>query len=195
LRGHGPVPRVHRRVAPGDGGTAGGLSARVRAAALRCAAMPALLVYGDTERSATLRHEVPIVIADPFLFVENDGSTVVLTNPLERDRIARVLPRAEILMINELGFLDLIRGGMSRDDAELEVVSRAVKRAGVRSASVPPELPVAVADRLRADGVELTVDGALFEARRRAKNAFELDGIRRAQKAADAGMAASASLL
>jgi Xaa-Pro aminopeptidase len=75
------------------------------------------------------------------------------------------------------------------------VVSRAVARAGLRAASVPPELPVAVADRLRAAGVELTVDGPAFEARRRAKNAFELAGIRRAQKAAEAGMSAAAELL
>jgi len=157
--------------------------------------MGALLIYGDTERSATLRHEVPIAIGDPFLFVQNDGPPLILTNPLERERIARAVPDAELVLMNELGFLDLIRGGMARDDAELEVVSRAVARAGVRAASVPPELPVAVADRLRADGVELAVDGALFESRRRSKNAFELAGIRRAQKAAEAGMAAAAELL
>jgi Xaa-Pro aminopeptidase len=54
---------------------------------------------------------------------------------------------------------------------------------------------VAVADRLRADGIELTVDGELFEGRRRAKNEFELAGIRRAQAAAEAGMAAAADAL
>jgi Xaa-Pro aminopeptidase len=157
--------------------------------------MAALLIYGDTERSATLRHEVPLAIGDPFLFVQNHGAPLILTNPLERERIARALPDAELVMMNELGFLDMIRGGMPRDEAELEVVSRAVSRAGVRAASVPPELPVAVADRLRADGVELTVDGAAFEARRRAKNDFEMAGIRRAQKAAEAGMSAAAALL
>src|SRR3954451_23574198 len=155
----------------------------------------ALLIYGDTERSAAMRHEVPLAIGDPFLFIQNDGAPLIVTNPLERERIARALPDAELVMMNELGFLDLIRGGMARDEAELEVVARACARAGVRAASVPPELPVAVADRLRADGVELTVDGAAFEARRRAKNDFELAGIRRAQKAAEAGMSAAAELL
>jgi Xaa-Pro aminopeptidase len=157
--------------------------------------MGALLIYGDTERSATLRHEVPVAIGDPFLFVQNDGAPLIVTNALERERIARAVPDAELVLMNELGFFDLIHGGMARDEAELEVVSRAVARAGVREASVPPELPVAVADRLRADGIELTVDGHAFEARRRSKNAFELAGIRRAQKAAEAGMSAAASLL
>jgi Xaa-Pro aminopeptidase len=157
--------------------------------------MTALLIYGDTERSAALRHEVPLAIGDPFLFIQNEGAPVILTNALERERIARALPDAELVLMNELGFFELIRGGMSRDEAELEVVARAVTHARVRAASVPPELPVAVADRLRADGVELTVDGPAFEARRRAKNEFELAGIRRAQKAAEAGMAAAAELL
>src|SRR3954463_1171882 len=157
--------------------------------------MTALLIYGDTERSAALRHEVPLAIGDPFLFIQNDGPALIMTNALERERIAQALPDAELLLMNELGFFELIRGGMSRDEAELEVVARAVTRAGVRAASVPPELPVAVADRLRADGVELTVDGSAFEARRRAKNDFELEGIRRAQRAAEAGMSAAAELL
>ena len=66
---------------------------------------------------------------------------------------------------------------------------------GVNAAVVPPELPVAVADRLRSDGIELSVDGPAFEARRRSKNEFELAGIRRAQKAAEEGMSAAAALL
>ena len=33
----------------------------------------ALLLYGDTERNAALRHEVPIVVIDPFLFGVVDG--------------------------------------------------------------------------------------------------------------------------
>ncbi|MEA2468955.1 MAG: Xaa-Pro aminopeptidase [Thermoleophilaceae bacterium] len=158
--------------------------------------MGAFLIFGDTERSAALRHEVPLAIGDPFLFIGRNGAApVIVTNALERDRIARVVPEAELVLMNELGFLDLIRGGMSRHDAELEVVSRAVRRAGVDAALVPAELPVAVADRLRADGIELTVDPATFEGRRRAKAPAELEGILRAQRAAEAGMAAAAAVL
>ena len=156
----------------------------------------ALLIYGDTERSATLRHEVPVAIGDPFLFVQADGAApLIVTNPLEHERIARALPDAELVLMNELGFLDLIRGGMPRAEAELEVVARAVERAGARHLAVPPELPVVVADRLRADGLTLEVDGELFEMRRRSKSEAELAGIRRAQRAAEAAMAAAAGVL
>lgn len=139
---------------------------------------------------------MPLAIGDPFLFIDrNSAPPLILTNALEADRIARVLPDAELVLMNELGYLDMIRGGTPRSEAELEVVARAVERAGVRAALVPFDLPVAVADRLRAGGIELTVDEAAFEARRRSKSGAELEGIRRAQRAAEAGMAAAAGLL
>ena len=157
--------------------------------------MSGVLLHGATVRSPALRHEVPLVIIDPFTYLENDGRAVIVTNPLERTRIAAVRPDAELLGIDELGLFDLVATGMPRHLAELEVISRAVARAGLRSALVPPELPVAVADRLRADGVELVVDHEVFAARRRVKSDAELAGILRAQRAAEAGMTAAAALL
>ena len=51
--------------------------------------MPAILICGDTLRSPELRHEVPLGIGDPFLYLETDGRRAVLTNVLEVDRIAQ----------------------------------------------------------------------------------------------------------
>jgi Xaa-Pro aminopeptidase len=158
--------------------------------------MPPLLLYGDTARSAALRHEIPLDIIDPFLFVARDGGApFVLTNALERMRIAEVLPDAELALVDELGLFELLSEGVPRHEAELDVVVRALDRAGVRDGLVPPEFPVAVADRLRAEGIDVRVDHDAFEARRRVKTGAELVGIRRAQAAAEAGMAAAARLL
>jgi Xaa-Pro aminopeptidase len=158
--------------------------------------MSSLLLFGDSERSAALRHEVPLAIIDPFLFAEVDGRRVIMTSLLERDRIAAVLPDAELLDMFELGLRDLItQNGMPREDAVREVTARAVAQIGVREAVVPGDFPLGVADRLRADGVTLTVDDSVFEARRRAKTGRELEGVRAAQRAAEAGMAAAAALL
>jgi len=154
-----------------------------------------VLIYADTERSATLRHEIPLAIGDPFLYVEADGRRVVLTNSLERDRLARAVPDVELVLGDELGLDDLVAEGMPRHEIDLELAARLCRRVDLRTAVVPPELPVVVADRLRADGIELRPDNAVFEARRRAKNDAELAGIRRAQVAAEAAMAACAALL
>src|SRR3954465_10127292 len=147
--------------------------------------MGALLIYGDTERSAALRHEVPLAIGDPFLFVGRDGAApLIVTSALEAERIARALPGAELVMMNELGFLDMIRDGTPRDEAELEVVVRGARRAGVEQAVVPPGRPGGVGGRLRAGGIGLVGDGPFFESRRRGKSDAELAGIRRAHRAA-----------
>ncbi len=157
--------------------------------------MPALLLYGDTERSAALRHEIPVAIMDPLLFAEVDGRRVVLTSMLERERVTRALPDAEVLEYFEFGWKELIEGGMSFAEAEVESVARAVRRIGIGEAIVPGEFPLALGDRLRADGIVLTVDDDTVEFRRRAKSPAELDGIRAAQHAAESGMAAARDLL
>jgi Xaa-Pro aminopeptidase len=84
---------------------------------------------------------------------------------------------------------------MERDDAVAEVALRACRRIGVRSAVVPPSFPLVVADRLRAGGIDLTVDAAVFRRRRRAKTAADLEGMRRAVGAAEEGMAVAADML
>jgi Xaa-Pro aminopeptidase len=89
----------------------------------------------------------------------------------------------------------LLESGSSRDELFLELLSRAVDRFGVREAIVDFDFPLGVAERLRADGVALTVDDETIKRRRRVKSDAELDGIRRAQKAAEAGMAAAAASL
>jgi Xaa-Pro aminopeptidase len=157
--------------------------------------MADMLLYGDTERSAALRHEVPIAIGDPFLWAEVDGAVVIMTSPLEHQRLAAALPDARLLSITDLGFHDLLRSGMPRHEIWLELVARAAAAAGVREATVDPEFPLAVADRLRADGLTLTVDHNLFADRRRRKSSAEMEGIVRAQRAAEAGMSAAAGLL
>jgi Xaa-Pro aminopeptidase len=154
-----------------------------------------LLLYGDTERYAALRHEIPVPITDPFLFAEVDGRQYVLTNHLEQGRLGRALPHAELLDYFELGYKELVERGLSVLQASREVEARAVRQIGIEDAIVPGDFPLALGDRLRHDGVVLTVDDAAVDLRRRAKTPVELDGIRAAQRAAEAGMAAAGELL
>jgi Xaa-Pro aminopeptidase len=154
-----------------------------------------MLLYGDTIRYPALRHEIPLAILDRLLLVARDGRALVLTSSLEAERISRVLPDAEVLLIDELGFYELIEGGMSLDEAELETAIRAVARWGIHDVVVPGDLPVAIADRLRDAGVRVDVDVDAVQGRRRVKNPAELAGIRRAQRAAEAGMAVAETLI
>lgn len=153
------------------------------------------LLFGDTQRSAALRHEVPITIIDPFLWAELDGRPVILTSRLEQERIAAALPNAEILDYFAFGMKELREQGLSHAAAECEVAARVARHLGLEAIVVPGDFPVALADRLRDDGVSVTVDDEAFHARRRAKSPQELEGIRVAQRAAEKGTAAAATLL
>ncbi len=157
--------------------------------------MPAALLYGDTVRYPALRHEIPLEIIDALLFVDTGGAAHVLTSSLEAARLHAALPEAELSLFEELGLFELVRQGMARDQAERMTVMRALEQWGVDSVVVPADLPVAVADAICAAGIELTVDSKAIEARRRVKSTAELEGIRRAQRAAEAGMAAGEALI
>jgi len=153
------------------------------------------LFYGDTERSAAMRHELPISIGDPFLLGIVGGRMHVVTNSLERARMAAAAPGAALHDVADLGFHELLESGMSYAEVDLELTSRAAAAMGVREAAADPEMGVVVADRLRADGVVLHPDHEAVAARRRVKSEAELAGIRRAQAAAEAGMSAAAAVL
>jgi Xaa-Pro aminopeptidase len=157
--------------------------------------MPAILICGDTLRSPELRHEVPLGIGDAFLYLEADGRRVVLTNTLEVDRIAQQAPELERLLGEQLGRDELIAQGLSFEAIDRELYVRAVREVGIARAVVPPDFPLAVADRLRAEGIELTADDELFAERRRRKSDAELAGIRRAARAAVAGVEEAARVL
>ena len=154
-----------------------------------------VLIHGDTHRSAALRHELPLGIADPFSYFEIDGRRVAVISSMEADRVKAAAPGVEVIDPYDLGLDGLIAQGMRWDELEPELCARAAAELGARNLLVPNALPVAVADRLRDDEIEIVPDEREFSRRRRAKNPAEIDGIRRAQAAADAAMARVAELL
>src|SRR3954451_15049356 len=149
--------------------------------------MPDVLMYADSYRSPELRHEGPIGIPDPFLYAEKDGTKHIAIGAMEIPRL-RELGLFELHPTEEYGSDELVRSGRSYSEVRQEVAGRAVKGLGITSAGGPGSPPPGLADRRRAAGVELKVDGLFFDDRRRVKTDVELAGIRRAQHAAEAGL-------
>jgi len=157
--------------------------------------MTALLLFGDTERSPALRHEVPLTILDSLMFCERDGRRYVLAKHLERSRIERALPDAEIVDFSDFGMKELAESGLSPEEAEREVAVRVARHIALSEATIPGDFPVALADRLRQEGIHLRVDDRAVQRRRRSKASSELDGIHAAQRAAESGIRAAAQML
>jgi Xaa-Pro aminopeptidase len=154
----------------------------------------AILIYGDSFRSADLRHAVPLGVPDPFLYAEQNGSRHVFANSMEGARL-RELGLFEVHVHEEFGIDELIESGVEPRELTAQLALRAAGSLGLKRATVPENFPVWLADRLRADGVELAVDQDLFDERRRAKTEAQLAGMKRAQRAAEAAMDACRELL
>jgi Xaa-Pro aminopeptidase len=154
-----------------------------------------VLICADTIRSPELRHEVPAEIMDPFLYAEVDGHRYAVVSQLEVQTVNKAAPDIEVIQPEQLGWDELVERHDDWEDAEQELIVRACRRMGIGEAIVPSTFPLELADRLRAAGVELTADHRAFEQRRRAKTQPELAGIERAQRAAEAAMAAATELL
>src|SRR4029079_4511757 len=146
-------------------------------------------------RSPELRHEVPVPIPDAFLYAEKDGRRVVILHSLEIPRVREDAPELEILPMAQFGMDELFAEGKKGWEVELEIAVRGCRELGIEHALVPPSFPLGHADHLRANGVEITVERTLFDDRRRSKNATEIAGIRRAQRACEAALDASRELL
>jgi Xaa-Pro aminopeptidase len=154
--------------------------------------MPDVLIYADTMRSPEMRHEVPVAVPDPFLYLEQDGTRHAVLTAFEVDRVKEA--GIEAHPYEEFGWDELVGKG-PREQQALVLYERVVDRFGIESAVVPPGFPLELADRLRAKGLELSVDRDLFTQRRRVKTDTELEGIRKAQRGTEAAMAAARELL
>jgi Xaa-Pro aminopeptidase len=151
------------------------------------------LIYGAPDASPDLFHAIPASILDPFLFIEGNGHRAATVTMLDAHKVRPY--GVEILDPYDLGADELLDSGISRHEVELELSLRAVQRCGVKSALVPHEFPVGLADHLRAGGIELIVDPEAFVTRRRVKTDAQIAGIRRAQAAADAAMSVGARMI
>ena len=156
--------------------------------------MPDVMIFADSVVSPEMRHEVPVLVPDPFLYVEKDGKRYTASTAFEVDRIAEA--GIEAHPWEKFGYDEMLEQALPRDQIVWQHINlNACREFGVEDAIVPRTFPTYVADHLRANGITVTPDPKFFSDRRRVKNEAELAGIRRAQKAAEAGMAAAKEIL
>lgn len=156
--------------------------------------MPDVLIYADSFRSADMRHAIPLGVPDPIFYAEAGGTKHVFTHSMEAPRL-RSLGLFDVHVSEEFGADELAAAGLDSKEIRAQLAVREVASLGLKRASVPENFPVWLADRLRAEGIDLDVDQELFDDRRRAKTDAQIAGMRRAQRAAEAAMDACRDML
>lgn len=157
--------------------------------------MPDVLIAADSIRSPEMRHEVPVAVPDPFVYIERDGRKIVVVGSFEVPRVEELGLGHEVYAPEKFGLDELYQQGLQYWEIGREICLRACREFGLEDAVVPFSFPLELADHLRANGVDVRVDREFFAGRRRVKTDFELAGIRRAQRACEAGMDAARDLL
>lgn len=156
--------------------------------------MTDVLIFGDTERSPELRHEVPVSIGDPLIYAEAGGVRHAIVSSLELARV-QGLDGLDVHVFEEFGYEELIARGAMKQRLWPALAVNVAQALGIADATVPMGFPLACADELREAGVALRVDQRHFDDRRRVKNAAELEGMRRASRAVEAGLEHAKGLL
>ncbi|HEX2195958.1 MAG TPA: M24 family metallopeptidase [Actinomycetota bacterium] len=159
--------------------------------------MTTYLIYDDALRSPELRHEIAEPIGDPVVFLEHEGKRIVVAGVFETPMLeTREDVVDEVWDYTSLGYADLMK---DRSFPEIhigpELVARALRRAGAEKVCVPATFWALAADYLRDQGFDVVVDPDEWVRRRRRKTPWELEGIERAQRAAETAMLTAARML
>jgi Xaa-Pro aminopeptidase len=157
--------------------------------------VPDVLIAADSLRSPEMRHEVPVSIPDPFFYFERDGRRIAVVGSFEVPRVEELGLGHEVYAPERFGLDELVKSGREYWEIGREICLRACREFGLESAVVPHTFPLELGDFLRENGVDVRVDREFFADRRRVKNASELAGIRRAQRACEAAMDVARNLL
>jgi Xaa-Pro aminopeptidase len=157
--------------------------------------VPDVLIAADSLRSPEMRHEVPVAIPDPFLYLELDGRRIVVVGSFEVPRVEELGLGYEVHAPERFGLDELLQQGLKYWEISREVCLRVCREVGLEKAAVPHTFPLELADFLRENGVDVRVDREFFADRRRVKTEAELEGIRRSQRACEAAMDAARELM
>jgi Xaa-Pro aminopeptidase len=132
-------------------------------------------------------------VGDPFIFLEQGGKRTILLSDLEIDRGKRQAQVDEIVPLSEIE--REVQGSGKRVPAFGKLLSHFLQKRGVRSALVPANFPLALAEELSSAKIRLQTTKDLFWPEREAKTDEELKLIRRALSLTEAGMARGMEVL
>ena len=146
----------------------------------------ALLMIDSSERCANLFYATGFRAPDPFVFLWTPCEKLMLANNLEIDRardqacVNRVLPYSQYEKQAK-------EKGQERPNSNA-VLLELLRDLDLTRLQVPADFPLGTADFLRGEGLELAIAAEPLFPQRKIKDAEEIEGIRRAMRAAEAGM-------
>ena len=153
----------------------------------------ALLLVGDSERSADLLYTTGFRAPDPYVFLWTRQERLVMVSDLELDR-ARAQARVDRVLASSHYEAGLRQRGVSEPGSE-QVLIAVLSELGLRRVRVPADFPLGMAEALRRAGVSVEVAPAPLFPARQCKDEDEIAAIEQALRAAEAAMAAAVEMI
>ena len=150
------------------------------------------LHYAASERDADMLYATGFSAPDPFLFLQVNGQRSMAVSDLELDRARSTARVRQVLRWSEYE-RQVAKAGTPTSPAR--VIAAILRARGIRRCGVPQSFSHGLAVQLVGEGIHITPLPDPFWPARERKQADEVRAIMRAQRAAEAGLAAGIELL
>ncbi len=147
-----------------------------------------LLLVAESKANGDMYAACRFLTADPVLYLETGDRRILVATGFDVELAKRTSAASEVWAVEELVAAERAQG-LGEAELDLARALNAVRRAGVTAVRVPRWFPLAEADHLRANGVEVTLDAAdTVATRRRTKGAAEIELLQAVQREVERGM-------
>ena len=150
------------------------------------------LIYSASETDADILYPTGFFAPDPFLFVQQGKTRILVMSDLELDRARSQATVDRVLSWSEIA-APLEQGG--RRARVADVIARVLKLLGLRRVSVPRSFPLGLAQELAKRRIRLELGPDPFWPEREIKEPREVRAIEASLRAAEAGLVAGIEAL
>ncbi len=146
----------------------------------------ALLMIGSSERCANLFYATRFRAPDPFVLLWTASEKIMLASTLEIDRARDQATVERILSYTH--YENQVKERGQEHPNSNAVLLELLRDLGLAKLQVPADFALSTADFLRGEGIELAIAAEPLFPQRKIKDATEIEHVRRAMRAAEAGM-------
>jgi len=153
-----------------------------------------ILLYATSDTDADILYATGFLAPDPFIYIKTvAGKSIMVMSDLELDRARATTKVNRVLSVSQ--YANVARERIGRAPHVADIIAAVLRDLKIRSVSVPENFPLGLAKRLRQRRVGIRVVTGPFFSQRIRKRPHELKEIRRAMRAAEAGMQAAVDTL
>ena len=146
----------------------------------------ALLMIGSSERCANLFYATRFRAPGSFVFLWTPNEKIMLANNLEIDRAHDQASVDRVLSYTQ--YEKQAKERSQEHPNSKAVLLELLRDLGLAKLQVPADFPLGTADFLRGEDIELAIATEPLFPQRSIKDATEIENVRRAMRAAEAGM-------